>query len=87
MDQSVVEFILKLLREKGRTPEQDVEHYNYVNTGHIDSLGLIKFFLRLEDQFGIAIGPADIADPSIRTVGGLASLIERKRAAAMRTSD
>lgn len=87
MDQSVVEFILKLLREKGRTPEQDVERYNYVNTGHIDSLGLIKFFLRIEDQFGITIEPGDIADPSIRTVGGLSSLIERKRTAAMRTGN
>lgn len=87
MNHPVTDFILKLLREKGKTPEQGADHYNYVATGHIDSLGLIKFFLRIEEQFGVTIEPSDIADPSIRTVGGLAALISQKLAEKAPPSD
>jgi len=78
MDDDITRCITDLLQEKGRIPVADVGSYNYVDSGHIDSLGLIKFFIRLEEKFDVDITPADIANRDIRTVAGLAALIERK---------
>lgn len=80
MNDDIARHIIALLLEKGEIPVTDVGHYNYIDSGHIDSLGLIKFFLRIEDKFDIELTPDDIADREIRTVSGLAALIERKRA-------
>jgi acyl carrier protein len=78
MTHSARDFILQLLREKGPLPAGDIDTYNYFDSGHIDSLGLIKFFMRIEDQFSIEITAQDMSDPALRTVAGMVSLIERK---------
>lgn len=73
-------FVLELLLEKGPLPEGiEAASYRYVDTGHVDSLALIKFLFRLEERFGVRFTPEEINGEQIRTVGGLAGLIESKR--------
>lgn len=69
-------FILGLLQEKGPLPEGvEVDRYRYLDTGHIDSLGLIKFAFRIEEAFDLRFSPQEIASEEFRTVGGLARLV------------
>lgn len=77
---AITAYILTLLAEKGKIPVSDIGEYNYLESGHIDSLGLIKFLARIEERFGIEIGEDDLGDKRIRTVSGLAVLIRNKLA-------
>lgn len=72
-------FIVRLLLEKGPLPEDvAVAAYRYLDAGHIDSLGLIKFMFRLEDAYGISFAEQDLLGDRMRTVGGLGDLVAEK---------
>lgn len=72
-------FIVKTIEKKSRLPaNQDIDQFNYIDSGHIDSIGVIKFILDLENEFGIDIAAEDMESEEFRTIGGLASLIERR---------
>ncbi|NMG33207.1 hypothetical protein GRF61_01925 [Azoarcus sp. TTM-91] len=79
MDDDIKHYITELLLEKGRIPVADVGSYNYVDSGHIDSLGLIKFLVKLEERFDIDLGMEALLDRKARTVDGLAALIRAQR--------
>ncbi|MBI2307771.1 MAG: acyl carrier protein [Rhodocyclales bacterium] len=76
------EFIVKLLLEKGAIPVGvAVDDYRYLDNGHIDSIGFIKFIFRVEEQFRVQFSEADIGGTEIRSVGGLVRLVAAKQAA------
>lgn len=80
MTDHIRQFVIQLLAEKGRLPEGErLDDYHYLDTGHIDSLSFIKFIFRIEERFGFQFLPDDLASDEIRTVGGLARLIERHK--------
>lgn len=82
MNDDIREFIVKLLLEKGAIPEGiAVDDYRYLDNGHIDSIGFIKFIFRVEEQFRVRFVEADIGGAEIRSVGGLVRLIATKQAA------
>lgn len=75
------EFILKNIQKKYTIPEgTDIYFLNYIEQGYIDSLGLIKFIVELEDEFDIEFTDDELNLPSIKIVGGLIKLVERKAA-------
>lgn len=79
MNDSVRQFVIKLLLEKGPIPDLIIiDDYSYLDEGHIDSLSFIKFIFRIEDEFKIQLLSADISGSDIRTVGRLIHLIELK---------
>jgi len=51
---------------------------NYVDSGYIDSLGLIQFIATLEDEFNIAFTDEELASSDIKVVGKLVDIISRK---------
>jgi len=55
-----------------------VSAFNFVDSGHVDSLAIIKFVLDLEEKFDISLSEEDMLDPQFRTIGGLVSIIESK---------
>ncbi|WP_127015404.1 acyl carrier protein [Anoxybacter fermentans] len=76
---NVSDFIINRLQQKYTIDKNiDIETLNYVESGYIDSLGIIKFIVEIEDEFGIEFSDEEIADPSFKTVGGLIKLVERK---------
>lgn len=82
MDNPVLQFIVALVAKKGRLPEgADLPAFNFVDSGHIDSLAIIKFVLDIEMRFDIALSEEDMLDPRFRTIGGLAAIVESKLAA------
>lgn len=74
-------FIYRLLEKKGKLPSPVEPSFDYLRSGHVDSMGLIKFMLEIEAEFDIEITEDDMLSPAFRTVGGLLALIEQKRAA------
>lgn len=83
MKDSISAFILQLLEKKSKLPPDiDPETFNYIDTGYIDSLELIRFISELEARFDIEITESDLASPDFKTVGGLTSLIHDKLSCA-----
>lgn len=74
-------YVLRLLGKKARLPEPLPVGFDYMRSGHIDSMGLIKFILEIEAEYGIALEEADLLHPAFRTIDGLVQCIDRKRSA------
>ncbi len=80
MRDEIVEYIVTLL-EKKRPIDRDivVEELRYIEKGYVDSLGLMKFIVQIEDRFGIEILEDDMVSEEFSTVGGLVKIILEKR--------
>jgi acyl carrier protein len=70
--------VLALLEKKSRLPKGFDDTSDFIKTGIVDSVGIIKFILEIESRFDIEITEADIETDDFRTVRGLVALIERK---------
>lgn len=77
--ESCRQFVLRLLSKKARLPEPLPAGFDYMCSGHVDSMGLIKFIVEVETEFGIEIGEADLLDPAFKTVEGLINCVDSKR--------
>ena len=71
--------VVDMLRRRGAKGALIAPDYNYVKAGLVDSLGLLRFVLELEEFFGIEFNNAEVASNEFKTLGGLCDLIERKR--------
>ena len=72
----IKQYIVEYIEKKGKLPKDaDIDNFNYVLTGYIDSLALFKFIIVLEDNFGIRIDDNEITSPEFKTIGGLANII------------
>ncbi len=79
MKDSVREFVLRLIEKKARLPEEvDLDSFNYFDSGYVDSLGIIKFMVEIENFYEIEISDSDMESAEFKTVGGLVSFINRK---------
>ena len=79
MTDSGRQFVLRLIEKKAKLPtDSDVDAFNYIDAGYIDSLGIIKFIREIESKYDIEISDSDMESSGFRTVGGLVSLINRK---------
>jgi predicted dehydrogenase/acyl carrier protein len=75
----VLKFVLNKIEKNGRIPAgTDINAFNYIDTGYIDSIGLIKFIAEIETEFCIDISESDISSQTFKTIGGLISVIEKK---------
>tara|TARA_R110001592_G_scaffold212546_1_gene464947 strand:- start:3833 stop:4084 length:252 start_codon:yes stop_codon:yes gene_type:complete len=75
----VLEYIAFLLEKKQAIPSAvEREDYRYIESGHIDSLGLMKFIIQIEDEFKIEISDDDMLSDSFQSLGGLVEIIMAK---------
>ena len=78
--EKIQEFIIKYLSKKGKLPKNiNIEEFNYIDTGYVDSMGLLKFVVELEQEFDVEISDNDIILPEFKTIGGLVKIIEDKK--------
>lgn len=71
-------FVLSLIEKKAKLPAGFGESFDYMQSGHIDSMGLIKFMLEIEAKYDIEITEDDMESPDFRTIGGIVLLIKNK---------
>lgn len=75
----VQEFIVDYLQREYDLPDGvDLDTFDFVETGYVDSMGMVQFIVLLEDEFGIAFTDEELAGQEFRTVGGLTRTVERK---------
>jgi acyl carrier protein len=76
---NISEYILKALQKKYTIDKDtDLDTFNYVEKGYVDSLGIIQFVVELEDEFGISFTDEEISSSSFKIVGELIKMVERK---------
>ena len=76
---TIKQFVLRLIQTKGRLPEDlDTDSFNYIDSGHVDSMGIKKFVVALESEFYIEISEADMESAEFRTVGGVVAIVRRR---------
>ena len=79
-DMDVSEYVMQLLQRKYELPQlEDMGNFNYVESGYIDSMGIIQFIAELEDEFSIEFTDEELISPEFKTIGGIVRLIEEKR--------
>lgn len=77
---NITNTILEMIQKKYTLEENiDLENFNYIESGYIDSLGIIQFIAEIEDTFQIEFSDAELSSPSFKVVGTLIKLIENKR--------
>lgn len=78
MTQDIQTFIRHLLEKKGKLPQSFNAHTDYIKSGVVDSMGIIKFMLDIEAQYDIEITEEDMESPQFRTLAGIVLLIQNK---------
>lgn len=80
MSDEIRQFIVKYISRKGKLPaDVNLEEFNYIDTGYVDSMGILKFVVELEQEFGIQISDDDIMLPEFKIISGLEKIIESKK--------
>jgi acyl carrier protein len=64
---------------RGETAEALSEEQPLVTSGLLDSVATLKLVLFLEENFGILIDTADIADGRLDTLNSIAAFVDSKR--------
>ena len=73
------ETVMSLLQKKySFSPDVDLDHFNYIESGFVDSIGIIQFIAELEDIFSIEFTDEETMSPEFSTVGGVIRIIEEK---------
>lgn len=79
MSEEIKQFIIKYISKKGKLPKDiDLDEFNYIDTGYVDSMGLLKFVVEMEQEFDIQITDDDIMLPEFKTIGGLVQIVQSK---------
>lgn len=77
--ESVKAFILDYIEREYTIPDDiDILKLNYVESGYIDSIGMIQFIAVLEDEFNIIFSDDDLSNQDIKVVGKLIEIIVSK---------
>lgn len=75
----VEQFVTDYIQREYTVPKDiDIMSLNFVETGYMDSLGLVQFYAELEDEFGIEFSEEDMENSDIRIVGKLIALVKEK---------
>jgi len=77
--ENIRKFIINYVEKKGKLPnDADLEAFDFVKSGHIDSMALFKFVVDIEAEFDIEISDEEMISSEFRTIGGLVSIISDK---------
>ena len=76
---SIRGFITEYLQKEYSFPEgTEVDAINFVESGYIDSIGLVKFVVELEDEFEIEFTDEELKSHTFKITGELIGLVEKK---------
>jgi len=71
--------VIHTIEKKGKLPNNcEIDSFNYIDSGYVDSMGIIKFVLNIEAEFEIELTESDMESPEFKTIGGLVNIIRKK---------
>ena len=77
--ENIKEFLLEYIEREYSLPEgADIDSFNYIEEGFIDSLGILGFIAEIEDNFGISFTDEELSGEEFKVIGTLANMIKRK---------
>ena len=71
-------LLLNKIRSLDKNLIKNNEDFNFFDSGHLDSLEILKFNMQLEKKFNIKLSPKEITSEKYKTVNGLTSIINKK---------
>ena len=77
LQEQIASVLAETLHVEGPAPETDL-----LETGTIDSLGLVDLLVRIEERFGVRVDLENLEVDQFRSVASIASLVARKVRAA-----
>lgn len=57
---------------------KNIEKFDFISSGHVDSIEILKFNFEIENRFKISIKPKDTISKNYKSIGGLSALIYKK---------
>ena len=77
--EAIKQFVLDYLQREYSLPEgADPDTFNYIETGYVNSLGLIQFIATIEDEYEIFFTDEELESEEIQVVGNLVKMIAEK---------
>lgn len=70
--------IISGIRSLKNIKNLDINIFNFVSSGHLDSFELLKFHMLVEKKFKITLTSKDSTSKKSNTIVGLASIIYKK---------
>ena len=74
----IKDFVIDYLQREYTIEVEDIMGLNFVETGYVDSFGMVTFILALEEEFGIEFSDDELTDPAFKVVGTLIETVEKK---------
>lgn len=75
----VKEFVVEYLEREYALPKDvDLDAFNYIDSGYVDSMGFIQFIAMLEDEFEIEFTEDELAEKKYQLAGEMIKLVEKK---------
>jgi len=77
----ITDFLIKLLKKKRPIKKlflKDMNKFNFIDSGHVDSLELITFNFMIEKKFKIKFSHKDLSSKKFGIVSGLTEIIYKK---------
>lgn len=69
--------VIELLERRAPVPNlADIDSFDYYESGHVDSLGLMTLVSEIETVFNITLDDEAFLSDDFRTIGGLIAVIE-----------
>lgn len=76
MKQALIQSVQQFLLERGVFVEDaDIDEYDFVATGALDSFEILSLIMSLETEYGIAVPPELMVDSENAKVGNLATAL------------
>jgi len=75
--------LVEMLNERADLSVYDVVDYSsfrFLDAGIVDSFGLMQFIMEVEEEFDIEMTPDETQSEEFRTLGGLALIVDNKKA-------
>ncbi|MCD7826398.1 MAG: acyl carrier protein [Clostridiaceae bacterium] len=77
--ETVKNYIVELLQEEYQLPsDANIMEFNYVDSGYIDSLGMLRFYTMIMDEYGIEFEMEEMVDKENHVVKNLVDLVMKK---------
>ena len=71
-------ILISKIRPINKDLRKKINEFNYIESGHLDSMEIIKFNLSVEKKFKIKIKPQETTKKNFQTLEGLALTILKK---------
>ena len=77
--EEIIDIILKYIEKKKKIPEgTNLDSFDFVQAGYVDSMGFFMFTVELEERFDIYFSEDELKKVEFRTIGGLTDIIQNK---------